>query len=159
MVASPPWQPSVGRVRYHTMGTRKSVSRVQALHSTETYAIAHERIPMPTQIEKMEAHAGHLLDVFIGLRERYALLHPMLFDQGTIGARGSGEQSRGFGILRRSLFLSCAQDIAKLSLDADERAPSILKIINALEDESLRRELEDRYARWVLPPIEDEADP
>lgn len=35
---------------------------------------------MPTQIQKIEAHASHLLDAFITLRERYALLDPMLFD-------------------------------------------------------------------------------
>ena len=114
---------------------------------------------MPSQIEKLEAHAGHLLDAFIGLREKYAMLEPMLFDANTIKNFGSQGQARGFQILRSSLFISCVQDIAKLSLDADSRTPSIGNLVSALDDLDLRAELADRYATWVLPPIEEETDP
>jgi hypothetical protein len=114
---------------------------------------------MPSQIEKLEAHAGHLLDAFIGLREKYAMLEPMLFDPDTNKNRGSREQARGFKILRNSLFLSCAQDIAKLTLDADRRTPSIRNLVAALDDAALLTELEDRYAIWVLPSVEEETDP
>ncbi len=114
---------------------------------------------MPTQLEKLEAHASHLLDAFIGLRERFALLEPMLFDKEIIQTRGSRGQARGFRILRHSLFLSCAQDIAKLCLDTDTRTPSICKIVDALDDLTLRKELEERYAIWVIPSAETETDP
>jgi AbiU2 len=114
---------------------------------------------MPSQIQKLEARASHLLDAFIALRERYALLHPMLFDASVSKARGSLKQARGFKILRHSLFLSCAQDIAKLALDSDKRTPSIHNVVGALEDTSLRKELEDRYSVWVVPSIDNETDP
>src|SRR3990167_5880557 len=80
---------------------------------------------MPSQIEKLEAHASHFLDAFIRLTERYSLLDPMLFDSEVPKSRGSGAQARGFLTLRHSPFLSCAQDIAKLTLDSDKRTPSI----------------------------------
>ena len=114
---------------------------------------------MPTQIEKLEAHASHLLDAFIGLREKYALLQPMLFDKQVVQARGSFAQARGFQTLRHSLFLSCAQDIAKLCLDADKRTPSILNLVSGLSDLLLRGELRERYAIWKLPSVEGETDP
>jgi hypothetical protein len=114
---------------------------------------------MPSKIEKLEAHASHLLDAFIGLREKYAMLDPMLFDPDTNKNRGSGEQARGFQILRNSLFLSCAQDIAKLTLDADKRTPSIRNLLCALDEAALVSELEDRYAIWVIPSVDEETDP
>jgi hypothetical protein len=108
---------------------------------------------MPTQIEKLEAFAGHLLDAFILLRERYAIMAPMLFDKDVIAHHGAKDRSRGFTILLNSLFLSCAQDIAKLSLDQDERAPSIHNLVRALTDEKLRAEFRTRYANWALSPV------
>lgn len=114
---------------------------------------------MPSQIEKLEAHAGHLLDAFIGLREKYAMLEPMLFDPDINKNRGSREQARGFQILRSSLFLSCAQDIAKLTLDVDKRTPSIRNLVGAFDEAALVSELEDRYAIWVIPSVEEETDP
>ncbi|CAG9269878.1 hypothetical protein [Paraburkholderia caribensis] len=114
---------------------------------------------MPAQTEKLQAYAGHLLDAFIALRERYAMLEPMLFDPATAKTLGSGKRSRGFFILRQSLFLSCAQDVAKLILDTDKRTPSIRNIVSALEDDALRAMFEDEYANWVVPSIEEEDDP
>lgn len=114
---------------------------------------------MPSQIEKLEAHASHLLDAFIQLKEKFALLEPMLFDKDVVTTRGSSRQARGFNILRYSLFLSCAQDIAKLCLDSDCRTPSILNIVASLDDVSLRKELENRHSIWVLPSAETETDP
>lgn len=114
---------------------------------------------MPSQVEKLEAHASHLLDAFIGLREKYALLEPMLFDPDTVAARGSRHQARGFQILKNTLFLSCVQDIAKLSLDGDKRTPSIRNLVAGLDDDQIRQELEDRYAIWVVPSAEQEEDP
>lgn len=114
---------------------------------------------MPTQIEKLEGHASHLLDAFIQLRERYSLLEPMLFDKQVPKLRGSGRQTRGFMTLRHSLFLSCAQDIAKLSFDNDKRTPSIKNLMAELDDPSLTSSLRERFAVWHLPSVEGEADP
>ena len=114
---------------------------------------------MPSQIEKLEAHASHLLDAFIGLRERYAMLDPMLFDAEVPKRRGSGSQARGFKILRHTLFLSCAQDIAKLTMDKDEKTPSLRNLVEALESDALRQELREKFALWVVPSIEAETYP
>ena len=84
---------------------------------------------MPTQIERLEGLASHLLDGFLALRERYALLEPMLFDSNVTANRGSGKQARGFSTLRHSLFLACVQDIAKLTTDADPKTPSVVSHI------------------------------
>lgn len=114
---------------------------------------------MPSQFEKLEAHSSHLLDAFIQLRERYAMLEPMLFDPDVPKLRGSGAQARGFMTLRHSLFLSCAQDIAKLSLDSDKRTPSIKNLMTSLENRDLCKILRENYAMWVVPSIEAETDP
>jgi hypothetical protein len=114
---------------------------------------------MPTHIEKIEAHASHLLDAFIVLRERYAMLEPMLFHVDVPKLRGSGHQARGFHILRHSLFLSCVQDIAKLSTDADKRTPSLHNLVHALTDQNLRTTLRERFAIWRIPSAENETDP
>jgi hypothetical protein len=114
---------------------------------------------MPSQAVKLEAHASHLLDAFIRLRERYSLLDPMLFDPEVPKSRGSGSQARGFFTLRHSLFLSCAQDIAKLTLDSDKRTPSIKSLMATLEDAQLCKGFEERFAVWESPSVETETDP
>jgi AbiU2 len=114
---------------------------------------------MPSQVEKLQAHASLLLDAFIRLRERYAMLEPMLFDPDVPKLRGSGNQGRGFLILRQSLFLSCAQDIAKLTLDSDKRTPSIKSLMSALQDVHLCTGLREAFSIWTSPSIETETDP
>lgn len=114
---------------------------------------------MPTQIEKLQAHASHLLDAFIQLRERYALLEPMLFSKLVTKERGSDKQARGFQILKHSLFLSCSQDIAKLTLDDDERTPSLANLVRALSDDAVRAEFRETFSVWKIPSVEEETEP
>lgn len=114
---------------------------------------------MPTQLEKLQAHAAHLLDAFIQLRERYAILEPMLFDKSLVESKRSGKQSRGFHVLRNSLVFSCAQDIAKLTLDDDSRTPSISNLIHALAEAEFRQSLREAFAIWRIPLPEEENDP
>lgn len=114
---------------------------------------------MPTQIEKLEAFAGHLLDGFILLRQRYAMLDPLLFDKNVVSRYGAGERFQGFNILMNSLFLSCAQDVDKFAMDDDERTPSIRNLVASLVNDALRAELRERYAKWAISPVEGEKDP
>lgn len=116
---------------------------------------------MPTQIERLEARASHLLDGFLHLRERYALLKPMLFDAEVVQRHGSKRRYRGFQTLRHSLFLSCAQDIAKYASDGsdDTKAPSIGSIVKSLQDPKVSEPLRTRYAAWRAPALEEETDP
>jgi hypothetical protein len=113
---------------------------------------------MPTQIEKLEAFAGRLLDAMILLRSRYALLDPLLFEEETVKWHSAGPRARGFFVLRQSLFLSCVQEVAKLSLDSDTRTPSVKSIIASLQDKAVRSELRERFAVWRIPMAEDEHD-
>lgn len=113
---------------------------------------------MPTQMEKLEAHASHLLDAFIQLRQRHSILDPMLFNKDVIATHGSGKRAMGFRILRHSLFLSCAQDIAKLTLDDDPRTPSLSNNIRALTNDVIRHALREQFALWKIPLAEGETD-
>jgi len=113
---------------------------------------------MPTKIERLEGLANHLLDGFLHLRERFAILEPMLFDAAVVTGHGSGKRSRGFLILRQSMLLTCVQDIAKFVSDRDDRTPSIANITCALDSTTLDA-LRERYAIWRIPDIERESDP
>lgn len=103
---------------------------------------------------KLEAHASHLLDAFLVLRERYAMLHPMLFGVGVPERWGSGKRARGYLILRHTLFLACCQDIAKVVMDDDKRTPSIKGLIGELDCHLVRAALRKRYAE-VSPTLMD----
>ncbi|QGA49330.1 hypothetical protein [Pseudomonas brassicacearum] len=113
---------------------------------------------MPTSLEKIQAHASHLLDAFIEMRQRYSILDPMLFDETVVTTLGSGERAMGFSILKHSLFLSCAQDIAKLTFDDDPRTPSLNNSIQALTDDALRQTLREQFANWKIPNDKDVTD-
>ena len=110
-------------------------------------------------LEELEAQASQLLDGFIGLRETYALLDPMLFDRETISSRGSFGQRNGFLMLRRSLLLACVQDIGRLCLDSDEHAASIPRLVAKLRNQPLRDELKRRYCLCGGEPARTESDP
>ena len=98
------------------------------------------------EINKLKAHTEHLLDGFITLRERYAMLRPMLHNNDVVKNKGSKKQSYGFIIIRNTLFLSCCQLIANLCFDKDHRCPSIIQIISILENVTLRNNLKAAYA-------------
>jgi len=114
---------------------------------------------MSPQLDKIVAHSSHLLTAFIQLRERYALLHPMLFVEHVPKQYGSRKQARGFAILKSSLFLSCCQDIAKLTTDSYDNTPSIKKLMAKLQDESVRNQFRKRLGVARGLPVEDEDDP
>lgn len=100
---------------------------------------------MSSQIAKLTAHSSHLLTAFIQLRERYSLLHPMLFDEKVAKQYGSWRQARGYTVLKSSLFLSCCQEIAKLTSDNFDKTPSISKLMTVLQESVLRDQLRDQY--------------
>jgi hypothetical protein len=110
------------------------------------------------QITRLQAHTDHLLNCLLGLKEKYAFLHPMLFDQEVVKVYGNGERYRGFESVKFALFYACAQDLARLALDTDKRTPSIVGIISPLKtDPELLEELCIRYSTWgyVVPETVD----
>lgn len=102
--------------------------------------------------------ASHLLDGYLLLREKQALLEPMLFDRKVVASRGSGRSKREFNTLKHTLFLGCIQDVANLCADKDQRAPSIANIAKTLLDTKIRNELRDKFSSWVIPFAGGEAD-
>ena len=114
---------------------------------------------MSIELEKLKAHGEHLLDGFLGLRERYAMLEPMLFNRFVIEAKGQGAMGRGFLAIKNNLFLFCCQDIAKLSLDKYETSPSIKRIVEKLQDDKLLATLEEEFSVWYVDPPVGEKDP
>lgn len=87
------------------------------------------------------------------------MLEPLLFDKAVSDKWGAGHAARGFNVLRHSLFIACAQDIAKISHDSDERTPCISRIVEWLKPEEVIAELREQYAVWKLPAIGDSNDP
>lgn len=71
---------------------------------------------------------------------------------------GPASKPRGFLTLRNSLFLSCAQDIAKLAVDSDERTPSIKNLVANIQRDQMNVTLQRRFSEWVVPSGE-EKDP
>lgn len=110
-------------------------------------------------LAKITAHAKYLLDDFIQLRERYELLHPMLFDQEVVNQYHNANQARGFAVLRRSLFLTCCQDIVKLTRDEDERNPSMYRIMEDMASPEIMDELRQRNCDAELWCERQETDP
>jgi uncharacterized protein (DUF2132 family) len=118
--------------------------------------VAKGGVTLPTELEKLQAYASHLLDDMIRLREKYAMLEPMLFDQDVAGTWGAGQRAKGFVTLQGALFFSCAQDAAKIATDRDNRVPSLHNILAKLDKEDLREELREEFADWKLTINEDD---
>jgi hypothetical protein len=110
----------------------------------------------PSQREKAQGHAEHLLDLFIGLRGTYAMLEPLLFDRDVVARWGSGKRAHGFNLLTLNLLHSCVLGIAKIALDNDARTPSVWKLVSSLDHRALVEELREEYALWHLAPTSGE---
>jgi hypothetical protein len=111
------------------------------------------------QIVKLRAQAEHLLDLFIALRERFAMLQPLAFDQQLAKRAGAGPPARGYIILRNTLLQSCIQDLVKLALDPDPRTPSITNLMAAFQDAAVRQRLLADYAVSPKPMLVGPGDP
>ncbi len=112
----------------------------------------------PTNLEKIKGLSEVLLDEFIFLKEKYALLEPMIFDHSVIERCGAREATPGFKLLRHTLFLGLIQDIANIALDRDDRSPSLQNISRLLENGETKSQLRKAYSSYVLPGKELETD-
>jgi hypothetical protein len=103
------------------------------------------------RIAKIRGQAEQLLDLFIALREKLALLRPLAFDPGLAQRVDGGPRARGYLILRNTLLQGCVQDLVKVALDLDPRTPSVVNLVAALEDTEVRGRLLADYA--VAPTL------
>jgi len=107
---------------------------------------------VPTRSEKIQAHAEHLLDLFVGLRTTFAMLEPILCDQVVVARWGAGKRASGLRVITNRLLNACVLDIAKIALDKDDRTPSVVTLVQALDDPLLLAEMRESYAIWNLAP-------
>ena len=117
------------------------------------------KIRTPTDIDKARGYSDLLLSAFLQMKQRYAMLHPMLFVPHVPQQYGSYEQQRGFEVIKESLFLLCAQEISKLSRDGSPKTPCISKLIGQLQGADLRRQLRNRYCDEQGDSVEPEDHP
>jgi hypothetical protein len=110
----------------------------------------------PSRREKLQAHAEHLLDLFVGLRSTFAMLEPILFDRDVVSRWGTGKRGSGLRVITNRLLNACVLDIAKIALDKDERTPSVSALVQALDEPLLLNELRESYSIWNLPLADDE---
>jgi hypothetical protein len=52
----------------------------------------------PSRRAKLVAQAERVLDELIGLRAKYAMLRPLLFDRNTVTVWAAGKRGYGFGV-------------------------------------------------------------
>jgi len=110
------------------------------------------------RLAKLRARAEHLLDLFIALSERHAMLKPLAFDKALAERVGLGAPGRGQVILQNALLQHCVMDVVKLTVDSADRTPSVANIMLSLADEALRAKLREEYS-VVPPPIVAGTDP
>jgi hypothetical protein len=107
---------------------------------------------VPTRTYKLKAHAEHLLDQFLGLRAKFAVLEPMLFDRAVIDSWASGRRAHGFRTLTNMMLHACILDIAKVALDKNKRTPSVAQLVAALAETGVVEQLREEFAIWRLAP-------
>lgn len=82
---------------------------------------------------KIQGHSSALLDLYLRLAEKNALLQRLVFDHSVVNHLAGKRSQHGVATLQNTLYLSCAQDIAKITFDRDGRAPSLGNIVRTLE--------------------------
>lgn len=96
-------------------------------------------------IKKLKGHNEHLLTYFLSISRKYELIRPMLGSNDLFKKYGNGAAGQGFHIIRLNMFLGVIQDIAKIIFDHSKNTPSIKKIVEALEVESVAKQLKKDY--------------
>lgn len=96
-------------------------------------------------IKKLKGHNEHLLTYFLSISRKHELIRPMLSSNKLLNKYGKGVAGQGFQILRLNMFLGVIQDIAKIIFDDSEKTPSIKKIIETIEVESVENQLKKNY--------------
>jgi hypothetical protein len=123
------------RASYHRANISKQYGVLAHALSQRRNAEARMR----EQLQKLQGHTSNLLNSFVQLRDRYALLHPMLVDERISAHYRGSRQERGYAVLLSTLFLDCCHDLANICFDHHEKTASIRNLTLALNDINLRR--------------------
>ena len=103
--------------------------------------------------EGMKQQLSILLDLFLVLRQKYAILDPMLFSVDTVEQFGGKSRANGFNIVKNSLFYSCVMDVYKIAKDKDRRTSSVINFMKELANEELVNYFREEYAKTAFHPI------
>ena len=108
---------------------------------------------------KIEGHASARLDLHQRLAEKNALLQKLVFDHPLVTHLSGKKSQHGVATLQHTLYLSCAQDIAKITFDKDSRTPSLANIAQTLKDGRIKGQLEKNFSVWSEPDYRSYNDP
>ena len=107
-------------------------------------------------IEKLEAQVDSLVTLMMRSYAQFLFLRPMMVNYELIARMGTEGKRSGFEQLRSILYWNFIQELVKICDDQDKRTPSIKRIIDKLDNNSLKKDLEDKYSKSALPRIEGE---
>src|SRR6516162_6592307 len=102
---------------------------------------------MKEQIEKLEAEVEALFTLTVRAYGRFAFLRPMMRNKVLLRRIGRERKGEGFARLRNWLYWALVLELNKICSDHGKRTPSIQTITEKLEDDHLRKQLEDKYAK------------
>jgi hypothetical protein len=105
------------------------------------------------KVEEMKQQFSILLDVFLVLQQKYAILNPMLFSVDTVEEFGGKSRANGFNIVKNSLFYSCILDIHNIAKDKDSRTSSVRNFMKELTNEELVDYLREEFAKTAFHPV------
>ena len=100
---------------------------------------------IPLQIDKLIfINKGVISDYFIA-DQNWQLLSPLLFDKEVYSRWDHTEGVDGVKVIRMALYTRIITDLCAILFDRDKRSGSILKVISALEDKAVVKELRKRF--------------
>ncbi len=105
---------------------------------------------MKDRVEKLKGHAEIMLNAYLGLREKFEVLKPIIFEESVARKHSAKRRARGFLVIRRSLFESCVLDVHSLAFDKDARTPSVIGFVNALQEQSVHALLRKSQKREAV---------
>jgi len=105
---------------------------------------------MKDRAEKLKGHAGILLNAYLGLREKFEVLKPIIFEELVARKHSAKSRARGFFVVRRALFDSCVLDVHALAFDKDPRTPSVIGFVNALQEQRVHALLRNSQKREAV---------
>ena len=110
------------------------------------------------QVQKARAHAEHLLDAFLTLRERFYYADLALFDPSVAARHSVLGKSRGLRRVGVDLYFYCIQDVAKIAFDVSRSVPSVANLIKTARSPFVQDKLKHAFSKRTscLPQDSDE---
>lgn len=92
-------------------------------------------------LEKLTHFTEHFEILCLRLYSQYLFLRPMMVNDYLVARMGNEGKRYGFERLRELLYWNLIQEIVKLTLDDDDRSPSLKNFLKKFESEYLKSEL------------------